>query len=44
MLRRFLDFDMTYHDNKKQQLLKKMVIKTIYALFFGEKKACIAQA
>ncbi len=35
---------MPYHDDKKELLPKKIVIKTRAALFFGEKKACIAQA
>jgi len=34
----------TYHADKKRLLPKEIVIKTITALFFGEKKACIAQA
>ncbi|WP_351118747.1 hypothetical protein [Psychrobacter sp. SMN/5/1215-MNA-CIBAN-0208] len=33
-----------YHDWKIELVPQKIVIKTIAALFFGEKKACIAQA
>jgi|TARA_A100001518_G_C1225124_1_gene72629 hypothetical protein len=35
---------MTYHDDKKELLPKKIVIRTTDTLFFGEKKACMAQA
>jgi|TARA_B100001179_G_scaffold50389_1_gene33965 hypothetical protein len=35
---------MTYHNDKKELLPKEIVIRTTDALFFGEKKACMAQA